>query len=151
MPLSDIVTEIVSLLGSIDGIGKVLDYSRYTASEKERNDTYVANGVLNCWIVSRSATAARDRGMGPKNIRSQHTILIEGFRAVTSAADSEKLHQDLAEKVRGKLHDNRKLNGKGWLSSPVSVVQFAAAMFMGAVLCWYVKLQVTAEDTLQGG
>ncbi len=151
MALGTIITEIVTLLAQVSGIGKVLDYSRYTSGEKERLDTYVSGGVLNAWIVTREATAARDVGAGPKNIREQHSIVIHGYRAVTSAADSEKLHQDLVEAVRAKLHDNRKLLGGGWLSAPVSVRAFNTVMFFNAVLCWHAELVVTAEEKLQGG
>lgn len=151
MAISTIVSEIVTLLGQIAGIGKVLEYSRYTPGEKERLDTYASDGVLNCWIVTREATATRDRGAGTKNIRDQHTVVIHGYRAVTSATGSEKLHQDLVESVRDKLHDNRKLLGGGWLSTPVSVRQFNAVMFFNAVLCWHAELVVVAEEKLAGG
>src|ERR1019366_9105765 len=107
MPLTTIIEAIVTLLQGVSGMGKVLDYSRYTASEKERIDTYVSAGVLNAWIVTRESTAAHDRGAGPLNVRDQHKIVIEGFRAVASDAGSEQLHQDLVEAVRAKLHQNR--------------------------------------------
>lgn len=151
MALSTILSEIVTLLNQVTGIGKVLDYSRYTPAEKERLDTYVSSGRLHCWIVTREATAARDAGAGPQNIRDQHAIVIHGYRAVTAAADSEKLHQDMAESVRTKLHQNRKLLGGGWLSSPVSVRAFNAVMFFSSVLCWHAELVVVAEEKLQGG
>ena len=151
MALSTITTEIVTLLGQIAGIGKVLEYSRYTPGEQERLETYVSGGLLNCWIVTREATATRDRGAGGKNIRDQHTIVIHGYRAVTSAVDSEKGHQNLVESVRDKLHDNRQLLGGGWLSTPVSVREFNAVMFFNAVLCWHATLVVVAEEKLQGG
>lgn len=146
MALSTITTEIVTLLGQIAGIGKVLEYSRYTPGEQERLETYVSGGLLNCWIVTREATATRDRGAGEKNIRDQHTIVIHGYRAVTSAVDSEKGHQNLVESVRDKLHDNRQLLGGGWLSTPVSVREFNAVMFFNAVLCWHTTLVVVAEE-----
>ena len=152
MPLTTIVAAIVGLLQQVNGIGKVLDYSRYTASEKERINTYVSGGLLNCWIVTRESTAAHDRGAGEGNVRDRHTISIEGFRAVTSAADSEKAHQDLVEAVRSVLHNNRKLpNGAGWLSTPVQVQQFNAVMFFHSVLSWHAKLTVVAEEVMQGG
>ena len=156
MPLSNIVDAIVGLLQQVEGIGKVLDYSRYASSERERIETYVSGGVLNCWIVTRESTAAHDRGAGLINVRDRHTISIEGFRAVTSAANSEKLHQELVEAVRTMLHANRKLpiiNGvsAGWLSTPVQVQQFNSVMFFHAVLSWHVKLTVIAEEEIQGG
>ena len=152
MPLTTIVESIVTLLQPVTGIGKVLDYSRYTASEKQRLDTYVSGGLLNCWIVTRESTAAHDRGAGSLNVRDRHTIVIEGFRAVSSAADSEKSHQDMVEAVRSQLHANRKLpGGAGWLSTPVQVPQFNAVMFFHSVLSWHAKLTVIAEDIMQGG
>ncbi len=152
MPLDNIVDAIVTLLRQVNGIGKVLDYSRYAPSEKERLDTYVSSGVLNCWIVTRESTAAHDRGAGPLNVRDRHTISIEGFRAVTSASNSERLHQDLVEAVRSILHNNRKLpSSAGWLSAPVQVQQFNTVMFFHAVLAWHAKLTVIAEETMQGG
>src|SRR3990172_2637265 len=104
--LDTIVQAIVTLLIAIDGIGKVLDYSRYTASEKEKIDTYAFNGLLNCWIVTRESTKAYDRGAGATNVRSQHKIVIVGFRAITAGATSEHDHQMLAETVRSTLHAN---------------------------------------------
>jgi hypothetical protein len=150
--LSNIIDEITTLLSQVSGIGKVLDYSRYTPGEKERIETYVSGGLLNCWIVTRESTAAHDRGAGDNNVRDRHTISIEGFRAVSSAADSEKLHQVLAESVRSALHANRRLpSGAGWLSTPVQLQQFNTVMFFHAVLSWHVKLTVIAEDIMQGG
>lgn len=152
MPLSNIVDSIVGLLEEVPNIGKVLDYSRYAASERERLDTYVSGGVLHCWIVTRESTAAHDVGAGEKNVRDRHTITLEGYRAVSSAADSEKLHQEMAEAVRSKLHANRKLPGAaGWLSTPVQVQQFNSVMFFHTVLSWHAKLTVTAEEVMQGG
>ncbi|MBI2815457.1 MAG: hypothetical protein HYX72_00810 [Acidobacteria bacterium] len=152
MALSNVVDSIVSLLEQVQGIGKVLDYSRYAASERERLDTYVSGGVLHCWIVTRESTAAHDLGAGDKNVRDRHTITIEGYRAVASAADSERLHQEMAEAVRSALHNNRKLpSDAGWLSTPVQVQQFNSVMFFRTVLCWHAKLTVTAEEVMQGG
>ena len=152
MPLTTIVESIVALLQEVNGIGKVLDYSRYTSSEKQRIDTYVSGGVLNCWIVTRESTAAHDRGSGPLNIRDRHIISIEGFRAVSSPADSAKLHQDLVEAVRLKLHNNRMLpDSAGWISTPVQVQQFDAVMFFRSVLSWHAKLTLIAEETVAGG
>ena len=152
MPLTTIVESIVSVLTPITGIGKVLDYSRYSPSEKDRIDTYVSGGVLNCWIVTRESTESHDRGAGPLNIRDRHTIAIEGFRAVTAAANSEQLHQDMVESVRAALHNNRSLpNAAGWLSTPVQVQSFRTVMFFHSVLAWHAKLTVIAEETMQGG
>jgi hypothetical protein len=152
MPLTTIIEAIVTLLQGVSGIGKVLDYSRYTSSEKERIDTYVSNGVLNAWIVTRESSAAHDRGAGPLNVRDQHKVVIEGFRAVASGAESEKLHQDLVEAVRAELHQNRLLPaGAGWLSTPVQVEAINAVMFFGVVLCWHAKLSVIGEEVRMGG
>ena len=152
MPLTTIIDAIVTELQQVPGIGHVLAYSRYTESEQQRIETYVSNGILNTWIVTRDSTAAHDRGVGPLNVRDRHKIVIEGFRAVTQAANSEQLHQDLVEAVRTQLHNNRELpEGAGWLSTPVQVEAFNAVMFFGAVLCWHAKLSVIGEEVKQGG
>ncbi len=134
----------------------MLDYSRYTASEKERLDTYATGGLLNCWIVSMESTASHDRGAGERNVRDRHTILIEGFRSVTSAPDSEAAHQEMVEAIRSTLHANRKLPGAGggiagWLSGPVQVQQFNTVLFFRSVLAWHARLTVVAEEVVQGG
>jgi hypothetical protein len=152
VPLSTVVDAIVGLLEQVEGIGKVLDYSRYVSSERDRIETYVSGGLLNCWIVTRESTAAHDRGAGALNVRDRHTITIEGFRAVASGANSEKLHQEMVEAVRAALHANRNLpNGAGWLSTPVQVQQFNSVMFFHAVLAWHAKLTLIAEEVMQGG
>lgn len=152
MPLTTIINAVVTVLQGVSGIGKVLAYSRYTASEKERLDTYVTGGVLNPWIVTRESTTAHDRGAGPLNVRDQHKIAIEGFLAVTSAPDSEQNFQNLIEAVRSALHSNRTLpNGAGWLSTPVQVDAVNAVMFFGNILCWHAKLSVTGEEVRMGG
>ncbi len=163
--LSNIIDAIVALLEGIDGMGKVLNYSRYTPEEGVHFETYVqkdpedsTKGLLHCWIVTRESTKSHDRGAGPVNIRDQHKIVIEGFRALQSGKTSELLHQEMAEAIRAKLHENRKLPSAddpnasaGWLSSPVQVEAFDVRMFQGAVLAWHAKLSFTAEPVLQGG
>src|SRR4051812_991243 len=135
MPLTTIVDAVANVLNQVGGIGKVLAYSRYAASEKERIDSYVSGGVLNWWIGRRESTSAHDRGAGPQNVRNRHVIVIDGYRAVSSSASSEQAHQELAEAVRAALHSQRMLpSGAGWLSTPVQVAQFNTVMFLKSVL-----------------
>lgn len=152
MALTDIINGIVGVINTVEGVGKVHAYRLYAADEAARKGLFVADGVLNTWSVTREQTPAHDRGAGPVNVRRQHSILIEGFRAVTSAANSEQLHQERAEAIVVELENNRKLpGGAGWLSGAIQVPQFGMAMFMMTVLSWYAKITVIAEDVMQGG
>jgi hypothetical protein len=149
MALSDIIDGIATLVATATGAGQVLKHFRYAPEEKERQDLYVAAGVLNVVFITREKTEAKDRGAGPKNIGDKHTIALHFYRAIAAGAESEKALQDLVESARDKLHSDRKIGGKGWLHTPVQVPQFVPVMFAGA-LCWYCKATVLAEEKVFG-
>lgn len=153
MALDAIITEIGKLVAATTGAGAVLEYYRYTKSEQERNAAYLLPGVkeFHPSIVRRESSAARDRGAGADNVRDAHLIVVHCYRAMTSAADSEKKLQVFVEDLRKKLRANRKLPAAaGWLSAPPQVRAFNEVMFTG-VVCWHAEVTVIAEDVMQGG
>lgn len=150
MSLDAIMGGLVTVLNGVSGIGKVVVGLQHTPDEKSTVEAYVKNKVLNAWILYRESSRPHDRGMGPDNVRDQHTIAIYGYLAATAAANSMEQHQNMTEGVRVALRANRRLpSGAGFITAPPPT-EFAPVMFAG-VLCWRSKTTVIGEDVRQGG
>lgn len=148
MALTTILEAVKTAVETVAGIGPVMVYSRYTPSEKELTDTFSSAGVLRPWLITRESTASKD--MGPQWSRDTHTVVLHGYRAVTSAAGSEQSLQDEAEAVRAKLRDEtvRLLGGAGRIITPCSCRVFNAVMFANQILAWHAELVIQAEERI---
>ena len=144
MQPTEMVNEIAALVEAVPGIGKVFRFYDHVDSEAEVKAKYMSGGILHAWVVTHVKTPVEDVG---NHTRRRDLILIAGRRSVEKGPDSERLHQEMTERVRA-LFDaqgSRHLaNQAGWVRTPLSVEEFSSDIWMN-MLCWYALLSCEVE------
>jgi hypothetical protein len=146
--LQQLLDKVVAIVAAAAPTAAVLKHWRYTKTAPELQAAYVGeDGKLHPWVVTAGAVTVKDQGPGWHD--DVFEIVVEGYRAVASAEDSELLHQVEAEAVRLALSDetNRLLgnDGTGRLTTPCARRLWDARNFAGQVLCWHAQLVTYAE------
>lgn len=104
---------LVALIAAVPGVGVVHDYQRYTRSEAEFRQLYVATIAgqpqLRGWHVSRTSVRERSLGLGRNLV--QHGWTIRGYMALADAEQSELTFDGLVEAIRAAYRANPTLGG----------------------------------------
>ena len=132
MSLADIRTQLKTIVESVDGIGKVHDYDRWTVDWKTLLSLFTdENNKLNGWVITCPRSDERIHA-STVNMR-KHLIKIEGIYGQKDSAGSEKTFRDLLEKVCDKLRENDSLNGSCLTSDPPTVAKVIRRRFGGVL------------------
>ncbi len=153
--LSAIRGAIKTKLLAVSGIGKVHDYERYAANDKQFQDLYkdTASNRIKGWNLYREATSERDLYNG--SVRRVHTWRITGFMGIEDADATGKTFDDLVEVIATAFRTDRTLGGlvddiKDMSQedgpSGVQVDSIEPVMFAG-VLCHRARMRLLTETT----
>jgi len=148
MSLKTIRNTLKALLLTVDGIGVVHDYERWSANWSDLLKHYESYGRLNGWALSRKASPSEWTAMPEAERR--HTIQITGIYSLNDAAASELVFQDLIEAIVDQVNRavvaDPTFGGACLTASPLEVKTVEPRMF-GEVLCHYCELTITVTDT----
>ena len=148
MALQEIRNEIKTLLESVDGIGKVHDFERWTVDWKKFLEFFkTADNKINGWVITRSESRESEHAAGAVNIRS-HTFLIKGYYGLKDSLESEKIFQDLIENICSALRRNNDLNGSCLNSDPPQVSLLKPGTF-GGILTHQCQIRLIAREYVQ--
>ena len=106
MSLTDIKARIVTVLQGVSGIGQVYPRTRLVNIEAVQISDFVANGVLNTWFVSRSASDIEEIGSIHHIAPQWDTISVHGFYAAKDSDESETAFDELADAALKGVHDD---------------------------------------------
>jgi len=143
MGLAEIRTEIKNILLSIDGIGIVHDYYRWSVDWKSFLELFKANGYIKGWMITRESTR-EERETMPQS-RRIHTFKIWGVMGHNDAQATEKTFQDLVESICDTFRSNNTLNGQAFDSDPIQVTLIENRMF-GKVLAHVAELTLNVLE-----
>jgi len=142
--LSDIRTQIKSVLESVDGIGTVHEYERWSNTWENFLEHFKdSNDRINGWTITRRATPAERRTM--PIVTRRHEFVIRGIYGLNDADESELTFQDLVEAIQDAFEDQYNLGGYVENSGPLQVNVVEPRMF-GKVLCHYAELTYEAVE-----
>jgi hypothetical protein len=123
MSLADIRAQLKSILESVEGIGKVHDYQRWTKDWKKFLELFKdGDNKLNGWIITLGDTNEALYVATGVNMAT-HELLIKGYYGLKDEAESEKVFIDLIEKIRTALRSNHNLNGSCLTSDPPATLE----------------------------
>lgn len=158
MSLSAIRAAIVAKLAAVPDIGRVHNYERFAAHEKQFRELYAtAEGRILGWHVRRVATREVSGAVG---ISMQVvTWRLTGVMALADAGASELAFDDRVEAVRDAFRADETLGGvvadicdltagEGEKEHGIQVERSEPVMFAG-VLCHRVQLALTTSNPLQ--
>lgn len=117
MAFSDIRDEIVTILKTVTGIGRVNEFARHTTFLDEVFSRYIKNGKLNYWEVTRTQADQRIRAVQNANgneplFFDTHQVMISGFLSLNDDLKTENTFQALVDNVVAKFRVTNLLNGK---------------------------------------
>ena len=148
MNLSNIITQLKGIIESVEGIGKVHDYDRWTVDWNTLLNLFTdANKRINGWVITSPRSDEQVQAAGAVNIRT-HLIKIEGVYGLKDSAESEKAFRDLLERICDKLRENNSLNGSCLKSSPPRVARVIRRRFSG-VLAHVGEIQLSVAEYIQ--
>lgn len=154
MPLADIRTALKTILETVDGIGIVHDYDRWSVHWKTFLEHYkTAEGKINGCSIRRVA-APSERGTNPY-LRRRHLFVVKYIYGVRDADATGVVFDDLIEAVMNSLNSNYKLatpaapNGVAGVenSGPMQLKVSEDRMF-GDVFCHFAELEYEIRERL---
>lgn len=148
MSLSDIRTQIKTLLESVPGIGKVHDFERWTTNWNTFLNYFKdSNNRINGWVITRSETVERLQSPEAANI-SIHIFRIKGYYGLKDSLESEKVFQDLIESIRSVLRVHPTLNGTCLRVFPPAVRVFSFQRRSG-IMMHQCEIQLRVEEYIR--
>jgi hypothetical protein len=117
MSYAVIRSELKTLLEAIPDVQIVHDHLRWTNKREEILSFYGTSGVLSAWEFTRVRNARGQQAL-PNRFRSRHFMRIKGYYALADSKESEKVFQDLLDRVLDTLQLSANLNGKATLLLP---------------------------------
>lgn len=157
MPFADIRKRLATLLGSIDGIGTVHEFRRNTDTWEKLIRRHVKGGRLNSWEISRSNLSEGidtfSGAVGNEDLYDDdHQVVIRGYMTVNDEKATEKVFQDLIDRIIEKLRKDNRLGG--FLLVPVYEraninVTIDHAMF-GNVFAHFAEITFIAVERVEG-
>ncbi len=147
MNLSNIITQLKTIVESIDGIGKVHDYDRWTVDWNTLRQLFADdNNRLNGWVIT-CPQSDENIHANVVNIR-KHRIKIEGIYGQKDSAESEKVFRDLLEKICDKLRENNSLNGSCLRADPPRVAKVMRRRFAG-ILAHVGEIHLSVDEYIR--
>lgn len=153
--VAQIRAAILAKLQGVTGIGKVHDYERFAANEKDFQTLYLdaATTRINGWNFYRVSTREMDIGIG--EVRRLHAWRFTGYRGLDDADATGKSFDNLAESIAtafradrtlgGLIDDNKDLSAAEG-ESGIQIDGIEPALFAG-VLCHRAQLSLLTETT----
>jgi len=158
MSRSTIQAQIIVILGTVTGIGKIYDRVRYTKNLDDFKDVFVdSNDKVNVCMVSRETTKTQRRSIG--EVEHAHVFKIRFIYAVDDANDSESAFQTILDSAITKFLADTTLNGTadttemdwgpldGQVALQIDPVEFRR---FSNVLCHYAEGLIAAEEGVSG-
>jgi hypothetical protein len=149
MSLSDINTQINSILSGVTGIGtKIYNYDVYaddwsTFLSKFKN---TGDSKVNGWCFYRQKTDEETHS-SRTNIR-RHTYIFRGFYSLGTYGSTMTSFQDLLELIATAFRNKPSLNGVALITSAMQINVVENRQF-GEVLCHYAELMLGVEEEEQ--
>lgn len=153
--LAAIRAAIKATLESVAGVGKVHDFERYAAREKELRDLYLdtVTGRLTGWVFFRERTTESELDIG--EVRRVHAWRVLGVMGLDDADSTGLLFDNLVEAVAAAFRVDPTLGGvvlatKDLTQSrgPIGLqVERIEPVMFGGVLCHRVTASLLTETT----
>ena len=149
MALSSVRDAIKETLKGVSGIGVVHDYERWTVDWGRYLSLFKPKGqdVINGWTVSRASSS--EVASTSRQYFRTHRFIIKGYYSQRDSAGSEKVFQDLIERVCDALRANRNLNQTADRVEPPQV-DLVETRSLGEVLCHYCQISLMVEEEISG-
>lgn len=151
-----ILTQIETILKTVDDIGEVHTYERWAASWDAFLDLFKSGEVLNGWMISRVNVYPSRTGYG--EIQKAHIYQITGFCGLKDDEKSEHDAQGIVENIVDAFIDKQTLNGTAVSTNPefgpmegafgLIIDTFENRMF-GNVLCHYAEGRLCAVENYE--
>jgi hypothetical protein len=118
MPLTDIMTALLTPLAAIPAIGHVYPYDRIALDPTALNGIMGPLSTLRFWCLSRAGTQEVWRGNG--SVERLHRLRLRGYLALDDPHASERVYQDLLDEVLTTLSDVITVPGSAeYLTAPL--------------------------------
>lgn len=148
MSIDTIRLKIKNLLLTIDGIGRVYDYKRYSADWGSYKELFIKDSKVNEWEVQRIGFQIQPRGsqaVQGKVKDTLHDLVIRGFYAFTDVPSSEKTFDTLIDSVTNLFIANQDLDGTCEIIN-IPVVGTIVFGHLGSVLCHVVDIKLSVRE-----
>lgn len=148
MPLNDIVDEIVTILGTVTGIGLVRGYEEVVQQHNDFTAAFMTGGIINTVEVVRQ-TSFETRFTGRRS-DDLHTIAINVYRgvAIGDAATTRAAHVTLVEAIRTIFRYNFRLNTEACQLLPAQVAEDGHVEKFGTLM-HYSLVTIDVKEDLQ--
>ncbi len=147
MSLSDIITQLKTIIELVDGVGKVHDYDRWTVDWKTLLKLFTDdNNRLNAWVITCPQSDEKIHANVVNILK--HLIKIEGVYGQKDSAESEKVFRDLLEKICDKLRENNNLNGSCFGADPPRVAKVMRRRFAG-ILAHVGEIHLSVDEYIR--
>ncbi len=154
MSFADIRRELVLLLKSVEGIGRIHDRLRNFKSIAEVLREADSDGRLHLWEVTRinstQVQAALGNAAGNEPLyHDNHNLSIRGYMAHNEEDEAEKIFQDVVDRVIVKLRQNNQINGTTFLPMQPQLTVMESRMH-ASVLVWFANISFLAIERVGG-
>jgi len=148
MSLKAIREQVKVILSSVEGVGVVHDYLRWTNETAKFKALFQhtdgeGKQRINGWMITRDKTPA-ETATATHDLRS-HTFKIIGIYGLDDDGASEIVFQQIVEDICAAFRAKYNLNATATNTEPVQVETVEPRMF-GSVLCHYCELTLRADE-----
>jgi hypothetical protein len=153
MSESTIRAQIYSILNSVEDIGKVYDYERWSADWTTFINLFKTaidgEDQIRGWEIGRRSVKETKVviGLSAGGNEKAHGFLIRGYLRVKDAEASEKTFSSLIEAIGDAFRSNPKLNQTAERHDFIQADPIESRVF-GGVLCHYAELTLTAYERI---
>ena len=121
-----------------------LENKYMTTDEEELSRNHMHNGRVNSWEISRIAVEQEQVSADGGVYTDTHTIRIRGHLALADDGETEVEFQDLIDRIRERVRNNRLLDCAVIVPSSLQAPTIGHAM-LGSVLCHFCELEFEAK------
>ena len=147
MSLKDIREQIATILSTVEGMGIVHQYQRWSATWEKFLDLFKdTDGRINGCIISRRETPTIRDNM--PTIERRHVFLFRFVYALKDAEASELEFQNIVERIQDAF-DSQYLLGNTVINSGPVQVNLVEIRLFGGVLCHYAELTLEAVERVE--
>jgi hypothetical protein len=148
MSLSAIRSALKDLLLTVDGIGQVHDYKRYSSDWKTYKELFKKGTKVNEWEIQREGFDVETRGsqaVEGKVKDTTHRMVLRGFYSFDDACASEKDFDTLVDSITNIFIQNQSLADTAIIVN-VPIVGDIVFNFLGDVLCHMVEIRFEVKE-----
>lgn len=148
MSLSTIRAQLKVLLLTVDGIGQVHDYKRYSSDWGSYKQLFVKSSKVNEWEIQRNGFLVSPRGSQAVqgSVKdTTHDLVIRGFYGFTDVPSSEKSFDTLIDAITNLFITHQDIDATAEIIN-IPVTGSITFGFLGEVLCHVVEIRVSVRE-----